>query len=181
MGTLQASPLEYDDGLMSIVSNEVISSSRIRAYFQAIETAVDDNDSRISSNDTRISSNDSRISGNDTRISGNDTRISGNDSRISDNQQGIAELRSFASVRWLKRELPSSVEGATPDIPELAVIGIKAGKTYRVSLNARFFLQSNDDDVLVEILYGEEVLLALGPPAARDRDETSALFGSATF
>ncbi|MCP4430736.1 MAG: hypothetical protein GY806_07140, partial [Gammaproteobacteria bacterium] len=53
-------------------------AAEVNANFAAIETAVDDNDLRITDNDNRVTSNISLIGQNTTTISSKQDRVSGN-------------------------------------------------------------------------------------------------------
>lgn len=75
-------PYTFTDGTPAV-------AAEVNANFIAVETAVDDNDTRISNNTTAISNNAGGISNNATAISGNTTAISNNATAIAGKQDQV--------------------------------------------------------------------------------------------
>ena len=61
----------------SFSTGQVIEAADMNANFSAVETAIDDNDSRITTNAGNISSNSTNISSNSTAISSKQDRVTG--------------------------------------------------------------------------------------------------------
>ncbi|MCP4002166.1 MAG: hypothetical protein GY727_14750 [Gammaproteobacteria bacterium] len=72
---LQAEPLTVPN---TFTAGTTALAAEVNANFAAIETAVDDNDLRITDNDNRVTSNISLIGQNTTTISSKQDRVSGN-------------------------------------------------------------------------------------------------------